>query len=101
SSDVCSSDLETDGVPTRGKGDVFVDEEAELEPFAGGAGGKQLDDFRHGLVQIKVDGLELELAGLDLREIQNVIDDGQEGLAGTVENLRQFPVVVGERRLQE
>jgi hypothetical protein len=38
--------------------------------------------------------LELELAGLDLREVENVVDNGEKALPGTRDHLRVAPLPV-------
>ena len=53
-----------------------------------GARGEDLDRFLDRFAQAELDSLELELAGLDLREIQNVVDDLQQAPR---RNARSFP----------
>ncbi len=46
----------------------------------------------HGILQnlakIKIDVLQLHLAGFDLRKIQNVVDNAQKGLRGAAHRFR-------------
>ena len=47
---------------------------------------------------LEVHLLELELAGLDLGEVEDVVDDAQQGAAGALDALGQAPLVVGRGR---
>ena len=46
-------------------------------------------------------GLQLDLAGLDLGEVEDVVDDRQERLGGGVDGLREVALLVVERRVEE
>ena len=54
--------------------------------------------FRNRFVYIERHGGELELAGFDLREIQNVVDDAEERLAGPRHVLHEPLLAVIQRR---
>ena len=56
------------------RGNVY----GELEFFIVGSPGEELADFLRGLVQIEVQALEVEPSGLDLGEIQQVVDGVEE-----------------------
>ena len=45
--------------------------------------------------------LELELSRFDLREVENVVDDGQEMVAAGPDRLRDLSLLVVERRVRE
>ena len=45
--------------------------------------------------------VELELAGLDLAEVEDVVDDREQGVARGADRLREVPLLVVERRAQE
>ena len=66
----------------------------ELEPLfvrlLGREGGDGGDDF----VQLELGGFEVELAGLDLGEVENVVDDGEQRGAGVV-NLGDVIALLG------
>jgi hypothetical protein len=49
--------------------------------------GKQLDDFLDNLGQMKSNTLQFELAGLNLRKIQNIINNSQKIFARTAYGL--------------
>ena len=44
--------------------------------------------------------LQLDLAGLDLREVEDVVDDRQEGIAGRPDRLGVVALLLVERRVQ-
>ena len=56
----------------------------------------QVADILQHLVEIEVDVLDRQLAGLDLREIENVVDDAQQVLAGALD----LPHVVALRGVE-
>ncbi len=53
------------------------------------------------LAQIEIRGAQLDLAGLDLREIENVVDDLEERVRGAVGGVRQPPLGRGELRVPD
>ena len=59
----------------------------EFEPLLGAALGEEIGQFGDCLARIESDLDELEMAGLDFREIENVVDDREQRLAG----LREVP----------
>ena len=61
---------------------VVRDFERELDVLLGGARREQVEHFFHGLVEIVRDVFQLDAAGLDLREVQDVVDDDQQALGG-------------------
>ena len=46
---------------------------------------RQRRDGADDVVELEVGGLDVELAGLDLREVEDVVDDGQQRRAGVVD----------------
>jgi hypothetical protein len=42
--------------------------------------GNQTEGVFETFAEMEVDGFEVELAGFDLREIENIVDDGEQGL---------------------
>ena len=72
----------------------------ELEPLVvrllRGERGDRADD----VVELEVGGLEVELAGLDLGEIEDVVDDRQQRGAGVVDLADVVALLGVERRLE-
>jgi hypothetical protein len=69
---------------------VVFDPVGEFEVFAGGRASQKFDDVLDGGAQFEGGFFQLEFAGLDLREIENVVDDGEKGLAGVAHGLGVF-----------
>ena len=59
----------------------------QIEPFSAAFGASNFDGLFHRLPQIERVRLELDLAGFDLREIQDVVDDRQQAVAGPPDRL--------------
>ncbi|HYY16939.1 MAG TPA: hypothetical protein VE965_09910, partial [Gammaproteobacteria bacterium] len=70
------------GVAPQGHRHIIMDVAEEFQPFGLGALGKQFMDILNDLAQIEIDAFELQLAGLDLGEIQDVVDDGKQRFSG-------------------
>ena len=81
-------------------GDAGRDVRQELEPLVvrllRGERGDRADDF----VELEVGGFDVELAGLDLREVEDVVDDGQQRRAGVVDLADVVALLGVERRLE-
>ncbi len=58
-------------------GDRRLDVEDQLKPLGRGLLGNQIADILQNLVEVEVDVLDRELAGLDLGEVENVVDDAE------------------------
>ena len=58
--------------------------------------GESLQARVKAAAQVKFDGLKIELAGLNLGEIQNVIDDGQQRLGGCPDHVEVFTLFLGK-----
>ncbi len=69
----------------------------DLHALAVGQLGEQVGDVLHQLAQVEVDPLELQLAGFDLGEIEDVVDDAQQMLAGLVDGICEAPLLRTER----
>ena len=61
---------------------VWGDEGGEVETLGAGALPEQAEHGVDGLDGIEGEDLELHLAGLDLREVEDVVDDGEQALSG-------------------
>ena len=66
------------GIAAQALGHAGLDERSELQPLAVRALGEQLHRALDHLLELEIDLLEDEHAGLDLREIEDVVDDGQQ-----------------------
>ncbi|MBV6470895.1 MAG: hypothetical protein NBKEAIPA_02820 [Nitrospirae bacterium] len=68
----------------------------QTEVFAPGRLAEQFQGFIQELRKIEIHRLQFQFAGFDFGEVQNVIDDGQECFAGTVDGRGQPALFVGE-----
>ncbi len=73
-----------------------LDERAQVEALAARVLGQQLDGVVDGVRQRELGLLQLELAGLDLRQVEDVVDDRQQLLAGGVHHRRVAALLVGQ-----
>ena len=64
-----------------------VDQGAQLQPLFGRLGGDDLDHAFDQRLEVEVDGIELDPAGLQLRDVEDVVDDGQQILARRLDRL--------------
>ena len=62
----------------------------EFQAFLLGVQRHHLGDFMDQRVQVEVDGFDIELAGVDFREIEDVVDHGQQGMAAVQRDLGVF-----------
>ena len=68
---------------------VVGDLQRELDVLLGGARREQVEHFLHRLVEVVCDVFQLDAAGLDLREVQDVVDDDQQALGGAADRARR------------
>jgi hypothetical protein len=92
---------ESDGVAAVATGDAVGEVEDELEGFLAGESGLEIEGALELFVEIEIDGLEDEAAGLDLGEVEDVVDDGKERLAAEEESVDEILLFVGERGAEE
>jgi hypothetical protein len=55
----------------------------------------------HELLQVEIDAVEFEATRLHAREVEKIVDDGEQRLAGFVHRFDVFPLLVRKRRLQQ
>ena len=84
----------------RGRGAV-ADQVREVQALLGGPRGHEVERALDALPQVERLGLELELPRLDLGEVEDVVDDGQERVAALTDDLRELALLVGQRGVQE
>ena len=59
----------------------------QLQPLGRGLLGDQVGHVVEHLLEVEVDVLDRQLAGLDLREVEDVVDDAEQVLAGALDLL--------------
>ena len=81
--------------------DVGGDVGQQVEPVRAGVEGGRLRHVVDHLGQRERHGLQLDPAGLDLGEVQDVVDQAQQGPAGGLDTARVLPLPVVEVGRQE
>ncbi len=69
------------GVAAPNRGQVIGDIGAKLDPFLAGPETHDRHDVIDQLTQVEVDQLDIDLAGFDLRVIEDVVQDPEQRLA--------------------
>ena len=87
--------------PTIAAGVAVADQVREVQALLGGPRGHEVERPLDALPQVERLGLELELPRLDLGEVEDVVDDGQERVAALADDLRELALLVGQRGVQE
>ncbi len=72
-----------------------------FEPLRFGRLGEQAAEVLDQLPEVEVDAFDIDLAGLDLRKVENVVDDRQEMLAGLVDGVGETLLLRVQRRLAQ
>src|SRR6202011_3908894 len=57
---------------------VVIDQGGQLQPLGGGAHRHHPGDVLDNVVEIEIDHLELHLPCLDFREVEDIVDQGQQ-----------------------
>ena len=86
-----------DDLPRR----AALDERAQLEPLAARVLGQQLDGGVDRLGEVELGVLELELAGLDLRQVEDVVDDRQQRVARRADHPRVAALLLGQLGVEQ
>ena len=81
--------------------DIVVDDVGDVESFFDGAAGRQVQCQFDTFAQ--VEGLEfhIHLACFDLAEVQDVVDDGQQGIARVADGLGVVALFLVEFRIHQ
>ena len=87
------------GVADDARGQPLVDVGGDLQALGLRARAEQLDDVLDQAVERERLRLEFELAGLDLGEIENLLDQRQQRVAGRLGGLDVGGLLRGERRV--
>ena len=92
---------QTSGVASHPRREVRVRQVRELQALSVGAFGEQLEHVLHRDAELEVGLLEVELAGLYLGEVQDVVDDRQEPFPGPAHRLGVLSLLSGQRGVQQ
>ena len=80
---------------------VCVHERRELQAFAAGDERRQVTRVLHRVAQVEVQGLDLEFAGLDLGEVEDVVDDREQRLGAALHREREVALLRVKVRVEE
>src|SRR6185369_1853190 len=78
-----------------------IDEDHQIKILLGGLGPEELHRLLDALPEIEWARLELDLARLDLRKVEDVVDDREQALPGTANDLRTVELLARERRVEQ
>ena len=89
------------GVADQGVGHVRLHVADQLQPLPVGPHGQGPQGVTQGRPQGEVGRVQLELAGLDLGEVEQVVDDAQQVVGGRLDRPQALPLVLGQRRVED
>ena len=84
---------EPSGVADQGVGHVRLDLAGELQPFLVGAEGQGAQGLPQHVPQRELGVVELELAGLDLGEVEQVVDHVEQGIGRGLDDRQVLPLL--------
>ncbi len=80
---------------------VRMDVHDELQILRGGLERQHHRDVFHGVAQVQLERFDVELAGFDLGEIQDVVDDDQQRVGARANGFRVIALRAVERAFQQ
>ena len=80
---------------------VGIDVEQQLDAFLVRALREQVDDFLDHLADVEVLRFEAQLAGLDLREVEDVVDDGEQRVGRALDGGGEAALARIELRIEQ
>ena len=89
------------GIALQGRGRQRIDPRGQLEAFGVRLFGEQIDGAFDRLAQIEVEHFEGELPGLDLREVENVVDHGEQTVRARPDRLDELQLLRIQARLEQ
>jgi hypothetical protein len=84
------------GIAEHALGEIGADVDDELELLCRGSGCLCRRDFLDVRAQVHLDALELELARLDFRVVEQVVDDEEEGVRARADDVRVLALAAVE-----
>ncbi|EGY00822.1 hypothetical protein AZA_89199 [Nitrospirillum viridazoti Y2] len=80
---------------------ALVHQGADLQPLVAGLGPQDGQGTVHQLIQVELDAFQADLACLQLRDVQNVVDDPQQGVGVVADDFGISALLGGQRRVQQ
>ena len=87
-------------VADQGVGHLRLDLAGQLQPLPVGAEGQRPEGLPQDVPQGEVGAVELELAGLDLGEVEQVVDHLQQGLRRGLDDRQVLALLARQRRVE-
>ena len=88
-------------VADEGVGDARIDVAQELEALPMGADREEAEGVTDRVTQVELDGIEVQLAGLDLREVEDVVDHGEQRVGGDLDEPEVLGLLVVDLGVEE
>ena len=88
------------GVADQGVGHVRLHVVDQLQPLPVGPHGQGPQGVADRRSQREIGQVQLELAGLDLGEVEQVVDDAQQVVGGGLDRFQALPLVLGQGRVE-
>ena len=88
-------------IPAKAAPGRRIDENAEVDPLLVGFRRQQADGGFDRVEELEIDDFEVDLAGLELRNIQNVVDQGEQRLGAVAHCDRTFALLRCQIGLQQ
>jgi len=92
---------QTPRIAAKQHGNVRIDAAQQLDPLLLGAHRQRQDKVVHEAGQIEVEDLEVELSGLYLGEVQNIVDEREERFRADPDDLGIPPLLLGQVRIEQ
>ena len=89
------------GIAHQARANAIVHHRFQADILRARARGKQGGRVGHDLADVEIDLLEVHLAGLDLGEVENVVDDGEKRIGAAFDRLGELALLPGELRIDE
>ena len=88
-------------VAANAHGHLRIDHDGELEVLLIGLRRHHLGRLLHDNTQVEVDHLDVDLSRLDLREVEDVVDHGEQRLRGLADRLRVLALLAVQARREQ
>ena len=84
------------GIADDGAGRLRIVEVGEVEVLLRRARAEEVEHLLEAGDEVEADLLEFERAGLDLREVENLVDDGEQAVAALPDRLGEHRLLLGQ-----
>ena len=87
------------GIPPHKRGDIRIGQARELQPLVFGRYDQHIHHVLQGRANIEVENLQVQPAGLDLGEIQDIVDQGHQGFTGGMHRFHVLELLLAQLRI--